>query len=76
MRKTRAVLGDAETTIVNVWAYETGGPSAFPAEQQAVSIQIDDFGGEGGQATKINFTINFIGDAVAGTFNSSGNTFT
>ena len=76
LRKTRAVLGDAETTIVNVWAYETGGPSAFPAEQQAVSIQIDDFGGEGGQATKINFTINFIGDAVAGTFNSSGNTFT
>ena len=76
LRKTRAVLGDAETTIVNVWAYETGGPGAFPAEQQAVSIQIDDFGGEGGAATKINFTINFIGDPVTGTFNSSGNIFT
>jgi hypothetical protein len=76
LRKTRAVLGDAETTIVNVWAYEDGGPTAFPAEQQAVSIQIDDFGGEGGAATKINFTINFIGDPVSGTFNANDSSFT
>jgi len=76
LRKARAVLGDAETTIVNVWAYENGGPTAFPAEQQAVSIQIDDFGGEGGTATKINFTINFIGDPVSGTFNASTKVFT
>lgn len=76
LRKTRAVLGDAETDIVNVWMYETGGPTAYPAEKQDVSIQIDDFGGDGGQAAKINFTINFVGTPVAGTFNASTSAFT
>lgn len=76
LRKSRAVLDSAETTIVNVWNYESGGPTAAPAEQQTVSIQIDSFGGEGGKATKINFTINFVGDPVAGTFNTSTKAFT
>ncbi|RPJ29446.1 MAG: hypothetical protein EHM33_00945 [Chloroflexi bacterium] len=76
LRKSRAVLGDAETEIVNVWNYETGGPTAAPAEKQAVSIQIDSFGGDGGQATKINFTINFVGDPTAGTFNTTTPAFT
>jgi hypothetical protein len=69
LRKTRAVLTAAETEIVNVWMYETPTGSTYPAERQAVSIQIDDFGGDGGVATKINYTINFKGDAVLGTFN-------
>lgn len=69
LRKTRAVLTAAETEIVNVWMYETPTEGAYPAERQAVSIQIDDFGGDGGVATKINYTINFKGDAVLGTFN-------
>jgi hypothetical protein len=76
LRRTRAVLGDAETTIVNVWMYETGGPTAYPAEEQDVSISIDDFGGDGGQAVKINYTINYIGDPDSGTFNSSTKVFT
>lgn len=76
LRQSRAVLAASETTIVNVWVYEGGGPTAYPAEQQAVSISIDEFGGDGGDATKISFTLNFIGDAVPGTFNSSTNTFT
>lgn len=76
LRVARAVLADAETTICNVWIYEGGGPTAYPAEKQSVSIQIDDFGGEGGQAAKINFTLNFIGDPVVGTFNSSTKVFT
>lgn len=76
LRKARAVLNDAETDIVNVWLYETGGPSAYPAEKQTVSIQIDDFGGDGGMAAKINYTINFIGDPVLGTFNTGTSAFT
>ncbi len=76
LRIARAVLDDAETDIVNVWMYETGGPTAYPAEKQSVSIQIDTFGGDGGQAVKINFTINFIGAPVPGTFNASNSTFT
>jgi len=76
LRVARATLDDAETTIVNVWAYESGGPTAYPAEEQEVSIQIDEFGGDGGTAVKINYTINFIGDPVVGTFNASTSEFT
>lgn len=75
LRVARAVLGDAETTIVNVWNYESGGPTAAPAEQQAVSIQVDSFGGDGGQAVKLSVTINYQGDPVAGTFNISTGAF-
>jgi hypothetical protein len=76
LRIARAVLDAAETHIVNVWMYESGGPTAYPAEQQHVSIQIDDFGGDGGSAAKINYTINYIGDPIPGTFNASTKTFT
>jgi hypothetical protein len=76
LRVARAVLSDAETDIVNVWLYETPTAGAYPAEQQNVSIQIDSFGGEGGKTAKINYTINFIGDPVAGTFDPTTKTFT
>lgn len=76
LRKARAVLGDAETDIVNVWLYETPTLTEYPAEQQPVSIQIDDFGGAGGVATKINFTINYIGDPVRGMFDPATKAFT
>jgi len=76
LRVARAVLGDAETTIVNVWNYESGGPTAAPAEQQAVSIQVDSFGGDGGAAAKLNVTINYQGDPVVGTFNLTTPAFT
>lgn len=76
LRLDRAILADAVTDIVNVWAYETGGPTAYPAERQLVSIAVEEFGGPGGEATKLNFTINFIGEPVAGTFNASTRTFT
>lgn len=69
LRKARAVLSAAETEIINVWMYETPTTGAYPAEKQSVSIQIDDFGGDGGTAAKINYTINYLGDPVAGTFN-------
>jgi hypothetical protein len=76
LRKSRAVLGDCETTIVNVWNYESGGPSAAPAEQQNVSIQVDNFGGPGGEAVKLSVTINYQGDPTTGTFNTSTKAFT
>ena len=76
LRKSRAVLSAAETDIVNVWLYETPTSGAYPAEKQPVSIQIDDFGGDGGQAVKINYTINFLGSPTLGTFNPTTKTFT
>lgn len=76
LRQTRAVLDAAKTEILNVWKYMTGGPTAYPAEKQACSIQVEDFGGDGGKSNKINFTINYIGDPVAGTFNATTPAFT
>jgi hypothetical protein len=76
LRKARAVLGDCETTICNVWNYEAGGPTAVPAEEQAVSIQVDDFGGPGGQPIKLKVTINYQGDHTVGTFNITTPAFT
>lgn len=76
LRKARAVLADAETDIINVWLYETAVSGAYPAEQQDVSVQIDDMTMEGGNPVKINYTVNYIGDAVQGTFNPTTGTFT
>lgn len=68
LRQTRAVLGAAKAEIVNVWLYETPTSGAYPAEKQNVSVQIDSFGGDGGQSAKINYTLNFLGDPTYGTF--------
>ncbi|MFH1301183.1 MAG: hypothetical protein ABIK07_08985 [Planctomycetota bacterium] len=69
IRIARSVLGDVETEICNVWLYETPGLGYYPAEKQSISIQIDDFGGDGGTAVKTNYTLNFIDDPIPGTFN-------
>ncbi len=76
LRKARAVLADAETDVVSVWLYETPALGEYPAEKQSVSIQIDDMTIEGGVPVKINYTINYIGDPVLGTFNPTTNAFT
>lgn len=76
LRRTRAILTDAETDILLVYGYET--PTAtdnYPAEKQPVSIQIDTFGGEGGLSNKINFTISFRGAATTGVYDVSLNSF-
>jgi len=69
LRQARAVLDAAKTDIVNVWLYEAEITGTWPAEKQECSIQIDSFGGDGGGSAKINYTINFIGDPIPGTFN-------
>ena len=76
LRKARAILDDAKTDIVNVWLYETPTSGEYPAEKQNVSIQIDSFGGDGGASNKINYTINYQGDATLGTFNPTSGVFT
>jgi hypothetical protein len=68
LRVNRSVLSGAETEIVNVWLYKTPANGYYYAEKQAVSIQVDDFGGDGGAAAKINYTINFLGDPTLGIF--------
>jgi hypothetical protein len=76
LRKARAVGADARTKVCIVYLYDTETTGAYPAEQNDCSIQIDDFGGAGGESATINFTINLIGDAVVGTFNPTTKSFT
>jgi hypothetical protein len=75
LRIDRAVLDDAETDMVTVYLYKTPIGDAYPAEKQEVSIQIDSFGGDGGVGAKLNYTINYIGDPVAGLFDPTDNSF-
>jgi hypothetical protein len=74
-RKSRAVLSDAETEIVNVWLYKGSTGGLYLAERQSVSIPLDKFGGEGGKAVVLGYTINYIGDPVVGTFDPATLTF-
>lgn len=76
LRKNRAIGEDAETTIVNVDAYETASSGEYPAEKQNVSVQIDSYGGPATDPLSIGFTLNYKGDPVQGTFNTSTSTFT
>lgn len=78
LRRARAVLDDACTNIVNVDLYDpvTGSEGSYVAEKQDVSIQIDSYGGEGGGALTIEYTINYRGDPVPGTFAVATKTFT
>lgn len=76
LRRKRAVLDEARTEICMVYLYEEASGGAYPAEKNTCSIQIDDFGGEGGGSNVINFTVNFVGDAVEGTFEPETRKFT
>src|SRR5512138_3912374 len=67
-RKARSVLDDVETEVVNVWYYETPTNGYYYAEKQSVSIQVDSWGGDGGASAKLAYTINYLGDPVAGVF--------
>lgn len=76
LRQKRAVLNDARSDIVMVNLYGTATTGAYPAEKNTVSIQIDDFGGDGGKSVEINYTVNMVGDPIKGTFNPSTKAFT
>lgn len=76
LRKSFATLSDAETTIVNVDLYETPTGSEYPARQHNVNVQIDKFGGDAAETNQFGFTLNYMGDPVAGTFNPTTSAFT
>lgn len=79
LRKDRAIQEDAITDIINVWLYEEAidiYDTVFPAEQQVVTIGINNFGGAANQGNKINYTLHYQGDPVKGTFDIVSRTFT
>lgn len=77
LRRKRAILADSYSDIILVDLYETpASGSAYPAERQPVSIQIDTYGGAGTDPLSIEYTLNFRGDAEQGTFDPTTKTFT
>lgn len=76
LRMKRAVLDECITDCLLVYLYKDGEMGAYPAERNMCSVQIDDFGGVGGETAKLNFTVNLQGDAVSGTFNPTTKAFT
>jgi hypothetical protein len=70
--QARDVLDSAETEIVNVWLYETAALGYYYAEKNDVSVQADNFGGPGGEAVKLSYTLNYRGDPVLGGFDPTG----
>jgi hypothetical protein len=79
MRKDRAIQAAANTDIINVWLYEIAldlYDTIFPAEQQNVTIAINNFGGAANVGNKINYTLHYQGDPVVGTFDIVSRVFT
>ena len=81
LRKSRALLADCYTTLVNVYAYNevivsTTGTGEYEAEKQDVSITIGEYGGDQPDTPHISYTINYRGDGVRGKFNPTTGTFT
>ena len=73
---SRATLADAETDIVNVWNFQTGGPTAAPAQKQPVVVAINDFGGDADAPVSYSYTLYANGAPTTGTFNTTTPAFT
>lgn len=76
LRRERAILSEAHTYMLNVDLWDVtgdGSTATYAAEVQEVSIQVDSYGGAGGETPVQEFTINFIGDPVKGTVKITDN---
>lgn len=76
LRRARAILSAADTSIILVDLWATAVAGAYPAEKQSVNISFSKYGGAGGESLVVDYDINFKGDAVLGTFNPTTKTFT
>ena len=71
----RSTLADAESEVLNVFAYNTAALTYYPAEKQSVAIQSDDFGGDAGTKVQANYTLNYLGAPVSGAFSPTTGLF-
>ena len=67
IRRTRAILSDSYSQILNVDVFNPNDDKTYPAEMQDVSIQIDTFGGAASSPLTIGYTYNYRGDPKLGT---------
>lgn len=67
LRRTRATMGEAHTWMLNVDLWDKGTEdSKYAAEVQEVAVQVDTYGGAGGEAPVQEFTVNYVGDPIPG----------
>lgn len=67
LRRSRATMGEAHTWMLNVDMWDKGAEdSKYAAEVQEVSVQVDTYGGAGGEAPTQDYTLNFVGDPISG----------
>lgn len=68
LRQNRAVGAAAATECIIVYVYDKKAEGSYAAEKNNCSIQISEFGGEGGGGNaSLNYTCSFNGDPVKGT---------
>lgn len=73
LRQLRAVGTDAETQCLIVYKYDTTDDATYAAELNNCTIQISEFGGEGGGGSaSLNYTCTFSGDPKIGTCTFAG----
>lgn len=68
LRRNRATLGDSNTWALNVdlWDSNDDG-NTYAAEIQKVSVQVNNYGGDGGATPTLGYSLNYMGDPIKGT---------
>ena len=75
MRKSRDILDDAESEVLQVYLYKGVAGTLYLAYKHAVSIPIEKFGGPAGKAANLAYSLNYKGAPVVGLFDASDSTF-
>lgn len=66
LRRTRATMAECHTWMLNVDLWDVTEETKYAAEVQEVAVQVDTYGGAGGEAPVQEFTLNFVGDPIPG----------
>ena len=69
-RRGRATLGSSHSWLLNIDMWDSTGESpdiTYKAEVQEVSVQVDTYGGAGGETPTLEFPLNYVGDPIPGT---------
>lgn len=74
LRIKRAKGTDAETQILMVYMYRDATGSGYVAETNKVAIQLDTYGGQGGERISVGYNILFDGDPTLGVATISNGT--
>ncbi len=76
LKQGHNVEENSETSIVNVYEYSPAYNGNYPATKWNVAIAIESFDREGGVRIPINYTLEYQGDPIQGSFNPGTLTFT